>query len=77
MSKLKALFDEKVSIIMSIIVLLISFSIIMTISVNAWDGSAASSFASGSGTETSPYVISTEKQMGYFMNRLNAGITYE
>ncbi len=77
MTKLKTLFDKIVSIALSVIVLFSSVSIVMLHSVSAWDGSAASSFASGSGTESSPYVIDTEMQMGYFMNRLNAGITYE
>ena len=31
----------------------------------AWDGTVATSFNSGSGTEASPYVISTEKQLGF------------
>ena len=77
MTKLKTSFDKNISIILSIIVLLISFSIMMPLSADAWDGSAATSFASGSGTETSPYVINTEKQMGYFMNRINSGVTFE
>ncbi len=42
-----------------------------------WDGTAAASFASGSGTESSPYKISTEKQLGYFLQQLAAGVTYE
>ena len=61
MTKLEAVFNKKLSIVLSIIVLLISFALMIPFSVDAWDGSAASSFASGSGTEASPYVINTAK----------------
>ena len=43
----------------------------------AWNGSVAASFASGSGTETSPYLIKTTAQMGYFMQKVAEGATYE
>lgn len=43
----------------------------------AWDGTVAASFAGGSGTETSPYLISTENQLGYFFKQLQSGVTYE
>ena len=43
----------------------------------AWDGSIAASFASGSGTESNPYLIKTTAQMGYFLNQYASGITYE
>ncbi len=42
----------------------------------AWDGSVSISFASGSGTETSPYLIKTEGQLAYFLGKLEAGVTY-
>ena len=45
--------------------------------IQAWSGTIASSFYSGSGTETSPYVIRTVAQFGYFVNSLNNGVTYE
>ena len=43
----------------------------------AWNGSAAEDFASGSGTEAKPYLIKSPKQMGFFLNQLNSGKTYE
>ena len=43
----------------------------------AWDGTVAASFASGSGTESSPYLIKTTAQMGYFLKQLSSGVTYE
>jgi len=45
--------------------------------VQAWNGQASSKFASGSGTESSPYVIQSQWQMGFFLNQLNAGETFE
>ncbi|MBQ2989196.1 MAG: chitobiase/beta-hexosaminidase C-terminal domain-containing protein [Clostridia bacterium] len=42
-----------------------------------WNGTTATAFASGSGTEANPYVINTQNQLGYFMKQLNAGVTYE
>lgn len=77
MTKLKAMIDEKVSIVLSVILLLISFLIVMTLAIDAWDGSVASSFASGSGTEASPYIISNENQLAYFNSRLASGVTFE
>ena len=43
----------------------------------AWDGSIAASFASGSGTESNPYLIKTTAQMGYFLKQYASGVTYE
>ena len=43
----------------------------------AWDGTVATSFSSGSGTEASPYVIATETQLGYFFKQIQSGVTYE
>ena len=43
----------------------------------AWDGTVATSFSSGSGTEVSPYVIATETQLGYFFKQIQSGVTYE
>ncbi len=43
----------------------------------AWDGTAASGFSSGNGSEKTPYLIRNEKNMGYFIQRLNAGVNFE
>ncbi len=42
----------------------------------AWDNTAASSFASGDGSLSDPYVIKTAQQLAYFRNQVNAGNTY-
>ena len=42
----------------------------------AWDNTAASSFASGDGSLSDPYVIKTAQQLAYFRNQVNEGNTY-
>ena len=42
----------------------------------AWDNTAASSFASGDGSLSDPYVIKTAQQLAYFRNQVNRGNTY-
>ena len=42
----------------------------------AWDNTAATSFASGDGSLSDPYVIKTAQQLAYFRNQVNAGKTY-
>ena len=65
------------SIVALIVSIMISVGMISTREVvAAWDGTTATTFAAGKGTETSPYVISTQNQMGYFMKQMNAGVTY-
>jgi uncharacterized repeat protein (TIGR02543 family) len=41
--------------------------------LDEWDGTAASSFAGGGGTETDPYIIETGEQLAYLAQILNAG----
>lgn len=43
-----------------------------------WDGkTVATDFASGTGTESDPYIISTAGQLIYFRNKVNSGTAYE
>ena len=42
-----------------------------------WDGSIASGFASGTGTQSDPYIIKTGAQLAYLSQTVNAGTTYE
>ena len=42
----------------------------------AWDGTVASDFAGGSGTEGDPWIISTPAQWAYFAAQVTAGTTY-
>jgi len=39
----------------------------------AWDGSVATSFAGGTGSESDPYVIKTPAQLAYMRDLINAG----
>ena len=42
-----------------------------------WDGSIATGFEKGSGTQTDPYVISTPAQLAFFRDSVNSGNDYE
>ena len=56
-----------------------SFSIFSAVKASAdvWDGtSVADGFASGSGTQASPYLINTVAQLVYFRNQVDAGVTF-
>ncbi len=47
---------------------------------NEWNGSAATSFAGGTGTESDPYLISTGEQLAYLsqqVNKASGNVTYE
>lgn len=43
---------------------------------NVWDGSIATAFAGGNGSEASPYQISTGAQLAFFAKQVNSGNTY-
>ena len=43
----------------------------------AWDGSVATAFAGGTGTEADPFIIATAEQLAYFRNEVDAGNTFE
>ena len=44
----------------------------------SWDGvSVAASFASGSGLQTDPYIISNPKELAYFANQVNSGNSFK
>lgn len=43
---------------------------------DVWDGSTASGFTDGDGTEGSPYLISTAAQLAYLRDQVNSGETY-
>ena len=42
-----------------------------------WNGTVASGFASGTGTESDPYLIKTAEQLAYLAKTVNDGTTYE
>ena len=41
--------------------------------VNVWNGSIASGFAAGDGTQGNPFQIETAAQLAYFAKTVNAG----
>jgi len=43
----------------------------------AWDGTSATGFYMGTGTQSMPYVIKTEQHLAYFADQLNSGNTFE
>ena len=43
----------------------------------AWDGSIATAFAGGTGTESDPYQIADGAQLAYLASEVNKGQTYE
>ena len=43
---------------------------------DVWDGSAASGFGGGSGTESDPYLIYTAEELAYLASRVNSGNSY-
>jgi len=47
------------------------------VSAATWDGTAASGFAGGTGTEADPYQIATAEQLAYLAQKVNGGTTYE
>ena len=42
-----------------------------------WDGSIASSFAGGTGTESNPYLISNGSELAYLAQQVNAGSNFD
>lgn len=67
------------SIIMAVLVILfmIPANVVSAItSSNVWDGSVATGFASGTGSETDPYIIRTAPQLAYLAQSVNSGYSY-
>ena len=44
--------------------------------IDVWDGTIASSFSSGSGTEADPYCIKTGAELAYLASSVNSGASY-
>lgn len=44
---------------------------------SVWDGSAATGFKFGSGTEDSPYLIMNAEELAYLASQVNAGTSYD
>ena len=69
MSKTKSrLISAGIAAVLFITVLLFALP---AMSVKAWDGTIATSFAGGDGSEGSPYEISTAEELAYFAKLIN------
>lgn len=65
-----------VILIMTIVLSLFSAVTLAEEAIPVWDGSVASGFESGSGTEWDPYIIKTAPQLAYLAQSVNSGATY-
>ncbi len=43
---------------------------------DTWDGTIATAFAGGDGSEQSPYIIETAEQLAYLAESVNGGTSY-
>ena len=55
------------SIVLTVVMLVSMFSMV-TVASAAWDGSVATAFASGSGSEADPYIIMNASQLAYYVS---------
>ena len=63
-----------------LLILALCFTLLPTAALaadSAWDGSIATAFAGGSGTENDPYQIADGAQLAYLASSVNSGETYE
>lgn len=63
-----------------LLILALCFTLLPTAALasdGAWDGSIATAFAGGSGTESDPYQIDDGVQLAYLASEVNKGQTYE
>ena len=62
-----------------VVMTIASFSeiIVQANTVAAWDGTVATAFAGGTGTEADPYLIANASQLAYFRNQVDGGTTYK
>ena len=63
-----------------LLILALCFTLLPTAALaadSAWDGSIATAFAGGSGTENDPYQIADGAQLAYLASGVNQGQTYE
>ena len=63
-----------------LLILALCFTLLPTAALasdGAWDGSIATAFAGGTGTESDPYQIADGAQLAYLASEVNKGQTYE
>ena len=77
MNKTRYLIRKVIALLLTMAMILGSGVLILGTAADpvAWDGSVASDFAGGSGTEGDPYRISTPAQFAYFAKYVNDGET--
>ena len=65
---------KKLLAIVITVAMLLSFAVVGTsAAADKWDGTIATSFESGAGTEADPYVIKTASQLAYLAAKVQAG----
>lgn len=70
----------KKRIVSAVMALILCLTLLPTAALaadGAWDGSIATAFAGGSGTENDPYQIDDGAQLAYLASEVNKGQTYE
>ncbi len=70
----------KKRIVSAVMALILCLTLLPTAALaadSAWDGSIATAFAGGSGTENDPYQIGDGAQLAYLASEVNKGQTYE
>ena len=63
----------------SVTLAMASFSEVAVVAdaTNTWNGTAATAFAGGNGTEANPYLIANADQLAYFRNQVDGGRTFD
>ena len=63
----------------SVTLAMASFSEVAVVAdaTNTWNGTAATAFAGGNGTEANPYLIANADQLAYFRNEVDGGRTFD
>ncbi|MBQ5890922.1 MAG: hypothetical protein IIW73_08225, partial [Clostridia bacterium] len=62
---------KTISILLTVVMLVSMFSMVNVASAAAWDGTVATSFAGGTGTENDPYIIMNASQLAYMRDCVN------
>ena len=69
----------KKRIVSAVMALILCLTLLPTAALaadGAWDGSIATAFAGGTGTESDPYQIANGAELAYLASSVNSGETY-
>ena len=78
-----SIYQMKKRFLSLILAIVMAITVLPNIAVQAqdnstiWDGSIATNYDSGSGTESDPYIIKTAAQLAYLAQQVSKGETYE